>query len=100
MTPKVFMSVYRTAKVTCMSPTNRSPSTGVTGYIGGDALYGLNHAHPDWEYSALIRTQDKADKVKTQYPKIRIVIGDLDSFDTIKDEASKADIVLRKTPNK
>ncbi|KAK6070011.1 hypothetical protein SCUP515_08689 [Seiridium cupressi] len=68
--------------------------TGATGYIGGDAFCALNQAHPDWEYSVLIRTQDKADKVKAQYPKVRVVIGDLDDSDTIKEEASKADIVL------
>ncbi|KAH8195252.1 hypothetical protein TruAng_010576 [Truncatella angustata] len=68
--------------------------TGVTGYIGGDALYALNKAHPDWEYSALIRTQEKADQVKKAYPKLRPIIGGLDDSDIIKEEASKVDIVL------
>lgn len=70
-------------------------STGATGYIGGDALYALNQAHPDWEYSALIRTQEKADQVKSKFPNLRPVIGGLDDFDIIKEEAAQADIVLR-----
>ncbi|KAH8675511.1 hypothetical protein BX600DRAFT_452855 [Xylariales sp. PMI_506] len=68
--------------------------TGTTGYIGGDAFYALSQAHPDWEYSALIRTQEKADQIKSTYPNLRAVIGDLDSYDLIKNEAARADIVL------
>ncbi|KAI1616853.1 hypothetical protein EDD36DRAFT_415735 [Exophiala viscosa] len=68
--------------------------TGVTGYIGGDTLYALNQKHPQWEYSALIRTQAKADQVKQQYPKLRIVVGDLDDSALLKGESAKADIVL------
>ncbi|KAK4500250.1 hypothetical protein PRZ48_008439 [Zasmidium cellare] len=68
--------------------------TGVTGYIAGDALFALNKAHPDYEYSALVRTQDKADKVKAAYPKIRIVLGGLDDSQILEDEAARADIVL------
>jgi hypothetical protein len=74
--------------------TNRS--TGVTGYIAGDALYALNEKHPDYEYSALVRTQEKADIVKKAYPNIRIVLGGNDDSDLIKEEAAKADVVLRK----
>ncbi|EME80076.1 uncharacterized protein MYCFIDRAFT_63394 [Pseudocercospora fijiensis CIRAD86] len=68
--------------------------TGITGYIAGDAFYGLHKAHPDYEYSALIRTQEKASKVKSQYPNVRPVIGGLDDSSIIEEEASKADIVL------
>lgn len=74
---------------------NSPNSTGVTGYIGGDILHALNQAHPDWEYSALIRSQDKAKQVQTKYPKINAIIGGLDDSDIIKDAASKADIVIR-----
>ncbi|KAI1866555.1 hypothetical protein JX265_007856 [Neoarthrinium moseri] len=68
--------------------------TGSTGFIGGDALYALNQSHPDWEYSILVRTQEKADQVKAKYPKVRAVIGDLDNSKIIEEEASRADIVL------
>ena len=72
--------------------------TGVTGYIAGDAFYALNKAHPEWEYAALVRTQEKANTVKKAYPSVRIVLGGLDDSDLLKDEAAKADIVLRMLP--
>ncbi|KAL4904195.1 hypothetical protein BDW74DRAFT_168608 [Aspergillus multicolor] len=50
--------------------------TGATGYIGGDILYQLYQSHPDFEYALLIRTEDKAKTVLSNYPKARIVIGD------------------------
>jgi N-acetyl-gamma-glutamylphosphate reductase len=74
-------------------------STGVTGYIGGDALYVIKKAHPDWEVTALVRNSSKGAKVVSQYPDVRLVYGDLDSTDLIAEEAKKADIVYRKLPN-
>jgi N-acetyl-gamma-glutamylphosphate reductase len=67
----------------------------VTGYIAGDALYALNEKHPDYEYSALVRTQEKADIVKKAFPNVRIVLGGNDDSELLKEEAAKADIVLR-----
>ncbi|PNS20981.1 hypothetical protein CAC42_3318 [Sphaceloma murrayae] len=68
--------------------------TGVSGYIAGDALHNLYQEHPDYEYTALLRTEQKAQAVRKAFPNIRIVIGDLDSAELIKEEAAKADIVL------
>ncbi|OAL31215.1 hypothetical protein AYO20_08270 [Fonsecaea nubica] len=68
--------------------------TGVTGYIGGDALYALSKKYPEWEYCAIIRTQEKANRVQQQYPKLRIVLGDLDDSAVLREESAKADIVL------
>jgi uncharacterized protein YbjT (DUF2867 family) len=31
-------------------------STGATGYIGGDTLFALYNKHPEYEYTALVRT--------------------------------------------
>jgi nucleoside-diphosphate-sugar epimerase len=45
--------------------------------------------------SALVRSKDKAEQVKAQYPSIRIVHGDLDSSDVIEEEVKNADIVFR-----
>lgn len=67
----------------------------MTGYIAGDCLYTFSHAHPEYAYAALVRTQEKADIVKKAYPSVRIVLGGLDDFDILKEEAAKADIVLR-----
>lgn len=66
----------------------------MTGYIAGDALYALQEKHPELEYAALVRTQEKADRVLAAYPKIRIVLGGLDDSQLIEDETAKADIVL------
>ncbi|KAI7072666.1 NAD(P)-binding protein [Hortaea werneckii] len=68
--------------------------TGATGYIAGDATHVLYSAHPDWEYSLLVRTQDKADILKKAFPNTRTVLGSLEDSETLKTEAAKADIVL------
>ncbi|KAL8663730.1 MAG: hypothetical protein Q9202_003676 [Teloschistes flavicans] len=69
--------------------------TGATGYIGGDALYALMQKHPrDYDVATLVRNSDKGAQVASQYPSIRLVYGDLDSAETLEEEARKADIVL------
>lgn len=80
-----------------MCATDALNSTGATGYIGGDALYALYNKHPDYEYAALIRTEEKASAVKKAFPSLRAVIGGLDDSDLLKQEASKADVVLRES---
>ncbi|KAI5245573.1 NAD(P)-binding protein [Aureobasidium subglaciale] len=67
--------------------------TGATGYIGGDALYAIVKAHPEYEITALVRNSDKGAQVAVDYPKVRLVYGDLDSSDLIEEESQKADVV-------
>ncbi|KAJ5562798.1 hypothetical protein N7535_002755 [Penicillium sp. DV-2018c] len=67
--------------------------TGATGYIGGDGLFAIASAHPDWQISALVRSEEKATQVTSKYPQVRTVIGDLDSSDLIEEEVKNADIV-------
>jgi N-acetyl-gamma-glutamylphosphate reductase len=71
-------------------------STGATGYIGGDILYALEKAHPEYEYSALVRDSDKGAPVAAAFPKTRLVYGGLDDSQLLEDEAARADIVIRK----
>jgi uncharacterized protein YbjT (DUF2867 family) len=71
-------------------------STGATGYIGGDTLFALYNKHPDYEYSALVRTEEKAKPVKEAFPNVRIVLGNLDDAKVLEEEAAKADVVIRK----
>lgn len=78
------------------APTLTLDSTGITGYIAGDAFYALYQKHPEYEYSALVRTQAKADAVKKAYPAVKTVLGGLDDFETLKKAAAEADVVLRK----
>ena len=68
----------------------------MTGYIAGDALYELYKKHPDYEYAVLVRTQEKADIVEKAFPNVRIVLGGNDDSEILKEEAAKADVVLRK----
>ncbi|KAJ5495054.1 hypothetical protein N7539_000170 [Penicillium diatomitis] len=68
--------------------------TGATGYIGGEVLYTVTNAHPDWEITTLVRTKKKADLVSSRYPNIHIVQGDLDSVELIEEQVKEADIVF------
>lgn len=71
--------------------------TGATGYIGGDVLFGLRHAEPDWRFKVLVRDEAKGAEIKANSPGVEIVMGSLDDFDVIKRAASQADIVIRKS---
>lgn len=68
--------------------------TGATGYIGGEVLYALTHAFPSLSITALVRNSTKGATVASQYPKIRLVYGDLSSAELIAAEAQAADIVV------
>ncbi|KAI9727383.1 MAG: hypothetical protein M1834_008454 [Cirrosporium novae-zelandiae] len=68
--------------------------TGATGYIGGDALHAIYTQHPGYSYTALVRTEEKGRQVKALYPSIRLVYGDLNDSSLLKEECSKADIVI------
>lgn len=81
--------------ITVAIKSSLRPRTGATGYIGGDALATLTQRHPEFTYSALVRSSEKADQVKAQYPNIRIVLGDLDNSQLLERESAAADIVLR-----
>ncbi|KAM6510012.1 hypothetical protein FALCPG4_017644 [Fusarium falciforme] len=66
--------------------------TGATGYIGGDGLHTLVKAHPEYEITALVRSKEKGDLVTSQYPSVNLVYGDLDDFELLAEQVSKADI--------
>ena len=59
-------------------------------------MHALYAAHPEYEYSILVRNSDKGAVVAAEYPKVRLVYGGLDDSEVLEEEASKADIVLRK----
>ncbi|GAB1310562.1 NAD-dependent epimerase/dehydratase domain-containing protein [Madurella fahalii] len=76
--------------------------TGVTGYIGGDAFHALHEAHPDFDYTLLVRSKDREEQVRKKYlnaDNIRIIHPGNGSLalsltDILQEEAGKADIVL------
>ena len=74
------------------------PSTGITGYLGGDVLSILTQDHPDWEISALVRSEEKAKQLSSVYPNVRTVLGDVESTELIADEVKKAGIVYSMFP--
>lgn len=95
MVPKVFLYVQNPCRSLSTGRQLTTSSTGATGYIGGDALYALFKAHPDWEYTCIVRNAGKGAKIAAAYPKVRLVYGNLDSTDLLEEEAGKADIIYR-----
>ncbi|KAK5734562.1 hypothetical protein LTR17_008783 [Elasticomyces elasticus] len=68
--------------------------TGDTGYIGGDLLEVLYNKHPDYDYSAIVRTQEKADVVTKSYANVKVVLGSLHDLAPIERETAKEDVVI------
>lgn len=66
------------------------------GYIGGDAFHALYERHPDYDYTLLVRNEERGKLVAEKYPKVRFVYGDLNSTDVFEKEAAAADVVVRK----
>jgi N-acetyl-gamma-glutamylphosphate reductase len=58
-----------------------------TGYIGGDAIYAIAQAHPEYQITCLVRNSDKGALVAKEYPAIRLVYGDLDSTEILREES-------------
>ncbi|KAL7817322.1 NAD(P)-binding protein [Trichoderma gracile] len=68
--------------------------TGVTGYIGGTAFDKIYRAHPDNEYTLLVRNESRAEPVKAKYPTVKFVYGSLDDVNVIEQAAAEADVVI------
>ncbi|KAF2152169.1 NAD(P)-binding protein [Myriangium duriaei CBS 260.36] len=88
------MVLVEMARPAVQRPGVKLLSTGVTGYIAGDAVHAIHEEHPDFQYAFLVRTEEKATIVKNKYPKARIVLGGLDDASLLEEEAAKADVVL------
>lgn len=70
--------------------------TGATGYIGGEVLYQLlNNKTHNFEVSALVRSQEKADLLtKATNNKVIPVIGSLDSFEVLEKQVNENEIII------
>ncbi|KAH8899201.1 NAD(P)-binding protein [Thozetella sp. PMI_491] len=68
----------------------------LTGYIGGDIFHELYKTHPDFDYTLLVRSPERAKVVQGSYPgsNVHFVYGTLDSADVIEKAAAEADIVI------
>lgn len=66
-----------------------------TGYIGGTVLDYAYRAHPDYEYTVFVRSEERAKPIKAKYPKVNFVYGALEDSETLMDAAAKTDVVIR-----
>lgn len=66
--------------------------TGVTGYVGGTVFNTLVTAHPEYNITVLLRNPQPSFSEK--YPNVKILKGDFDNFELLKDAASNADVVV------
>ena len=58
-------------------------------------MYAVSHAHPDYEFTALVRNSEKGASVAAEYPSIRLVYGTLDDSALLEEESARADVVIR-----
>ncbi|KJZ69318.1 hypothetical protein HIM_11296 [Hirsutella minnesotensis 3608] len=68
--------------------------TGATGYIGGTALDCIIQVHPDYEYTLLVRNEQRAAPIKAKYPHVKFAYGSLDDAAVLEKAAAAADVVV------
>lgn len=54
----------------------------------------MHEKHPEYEYALLVRNEERGAPILSKYPKVRLVVGTLDSSEVIEKEAAAADVVL------
>ncbi|KDQ14114.1 hypothetical protein BOTBODRAFT_55572 [Botryobasidium botryosum FD-172 SS1] len=65
---------------------------GATGYIGGAVLLAIKRAHPEFRYTALVRSEKDAAAV--QATGVSVITGSMDDRDLIASAAASHDITL------
>ena len=77
-----------------------SHGLGATGYIGA-AVFDLLYAkHPEYRFTALVRSPSSSNELLDRYPLLRPVIGGLDNSALIEIESEKSNIVISNRPCK
>lgn len=66
--------------------------TGATGYTGGTVLNTLVTAHPEYDITVLLRKPIAS--FSDAYPGVKVLLGDFDSTELLKEAASNAEIVI------
>jgi uncharacterized protein YbjT (DUF2867 family) len=69
-------------------------ATGASGYLGGNTISRLVKKHPVWDVVVLVRSEEQEKKINAAWPDAQVLVGDLDDAETLRDEASKANLVL------
>ncbi|KUI56749.1 hypothetical protein VP1G_04069 [Cytospora mali] len=74
---------------------------GGTGHVGGAILHKLLEQYPsdDLQVNVLVRSEDKASRLVSRYPRVQTVIGDLGDYDKIETASRDADIVISTAPD-
>lgn len=72
-------------------------SVGGTGHIGGAVLDAICTTYPEVELTALVRDEQKANRLVSKYPYVIPVIGGLNSLELLKSASESADIVISMT---
>ena len=53
-------------------------------------------AHPDYEYTLLVKNEQQAEPIKAKYPGVKFVYGTLEQSDLIRDTCLDTDVVIRR----
>ncbi|KAL2293097.1 hypothetical protein FJTKL_08085 [Diaporthe vaccinii] len=72
---------------------------GGTGHVGGAVLDLLCTRHLLSTFEVLVRSEDKAKRLRAKYPRVQAVIGDLKDYAALEAGAEKADIVINAAPD-
>ncbi|OCL12012.1 NAD(P)-binding protein [Glonium stellatum] len=72
---------------------------GGTGHIGGAVLDAICTTYPEVELTALVRDEQKANRLVSKYPYVIPVIGGLNSLELLKSASESADIVINAGPD-
>lgn len=67
--------------------------TGTTGYVGGTVLDTLYKTHPEYTYTAILRSAPPSD-FKSRYPNVEVIKGSYDDTEILRAAAEDADIVV------
>jgi len=69
---------------------------GATGHIGGAVLDLITSEPPELSILALVRDEQKSERLVAKYPRVSTLIGDLDSTELLETSSYNADVVISK----
>ncbi|KAF2685875.1 NAD(P)-binding protein, partial [Lentithecium fluviatile CBS 122367] len=67
---------------------------GATGHIGGATLNAIQAQFPDVAITALVRDQNKAQRLSKRFANLEAIVGDFQNLDLIESVSQAADIVI------
>ena len=70
---------------------------GATGHIGGAVLDLISSELAKLSILALVRDEQKSERLVAKYPRVSTLIGDLDSTELLETNSYNADVVIRKS---